>query len=122
MIVLYLLALLISLTGMVVLDRRFSLFFWRDARRARIVLPVGVLFFLVWDLFGVGLGIFFRGETDFMTGLLVAPEVPLEEVFFLTLLCYLTMNAYGALSRQRPHPSVQSASVGSADTTEGRAS
>ncbi|CAO1654184.1 lycopene cyclase domain-containing protein [Salinibacterium sp. NG22] len=101
MIVLYLLALLISLTGMVVLDRRFSLFFWRDARRARIVLPVGVLFFLVWDLFGVGLGIFFRGETDFMTGLLVAPEVPLEEVFFLTLLCYLTMNAYGALSRER---------------------
>lgn len=99
-IVLYLLALLISLTGMVVLDRRFGLFFWRDARRARIVLPVGVLFFLVWDLFGVGLGIFFRGETEFMTGLLVAPEVPLEEVFFLTLLCYLTMNVYGALTRE----------------------
>ena len=100
MIVLYLVALLISLTGMVVLDRRFGLFFWRDARRARIVLPVGVLFFLVWDLFGVGLGIFFRGETEFMTGLLVAPEVPLEEVFFLTLLCYLTMNVYGALTRE----------------------
>ncbi|WP_339620614.1 lycopene cyclase domain-containing protein [uncultured Salinibacterium sp.] len=100
MIVLYLLALLVSLTGMVVLDRRFGLFFWRDARRARIVLPVGVLFFLVWDLFGVGLGIFFRGETEFMTGLLVAPEVPLEEVFFLTLLCYLTMNVYGALTRE----------------------
>tara|TARA_R110002020_G_scaffold152794_9_gene331550 strand:- start:172097 stop:172435 length:339 start_codon:yes stop_codon:yes gene_type:complete len=99
-IVLYLLALLVSLTGMVVLDRRFGLFFWRDARRARIVLPVGVLFFLVWDLFGVGLGIFFRGETEFMTGLLVAPEVPLEEVFFLTLLCYLTMNVYGALTRE----------------------
>ncbi len=100
MIVLYLVALLISLAGMVVLDRRFGLFFWRDARRARIVLPVGVLFFLVWDLFGVGLGIFFRGETEFMTGLLVAPEVPLEEVFFLTLLCYLTMNVYGALTRE----------------------
>jgi lycopene cyclase domain-containing protein len=100
-IVLYLLALLISLAGMVVLDRRFTLFFWQDARRAGIVLAAGVLFFLVWDLFGVGLGIFFRGETDFMTGLLVAPEVPLEEVFFLTLLCYLTMNIYGALTRTR---------------------
>ena len=32
--------------------------------------------------------------------LLVAPEVPLEEVFFLTLLCYLTMNVYGALTRE----------------------
>jgi lycopene cyclase domain-containing protein len=100
-IVLYLLALLISLTGMVVLDRRFTLFFWRDARRAGIVLAVGVLFFLVWDFFGVGLGIFFRGETDFMTGLLIAPEIPLEEVFFLALLCYLTMNLYGALTRTR---------------------
>ena len=101
MIVLYLLALLISLTGMVVLDRRFGLFFWRDARRAGVVLAAGVIFFLVWDLFGVGLGIFFRGETEFMTGLLIAPEVPIEEVFFLTLLCYLTMNIYGALTRTK---------------------
>jgi len=99
MILLYLLALLVALTGMVVLDRRFRLFFWRDARRAAIVLAVGLVFFLVWDLAGVGGGIFFRGETAFMTGLQIAPEVPLEEVFFLALLCYLTMNVYGWLSR-----------------------
>ncbi|TPW77696.1 lycopene cyclase domain-containing protein [Schumannella soli] len=96
--ILYLVALAISLTGMVVLDRRFRLFFWRDARRAAIVLPVGILLFLVWDLFGIGLGIFFRGETVFMTGLQLAPELPVEELFFLTLLCYLTMNVYGGAS------------------------
>ena len=101
MILLYLVALLIALTGMVVLDRRFGLFFWRDARRAAIVLVAGILFFLVWDLAGVGGGIFFRGETAFMTGLQIAPEVPVEEVFFLTLLCYRTMNLYGALTRRR---------------------
>ena len=101
MIVLYLVALLIALTGMVMLDRRFGLFFWRDARRASIVLIAGVLFFFVWDLAGVGLGIFFRGETAFMTGLQVAPEVPLEEICFLTLLCYLTMNVYGFASTRR---------------------
>lgn len=89
---LYLLALAIALTGMVMLDRRFSLFFWRDARRASIVLIVGVIFFLLWDLSGIALGIFFRGETAFMTGVLVGPELPLEEIFFLTLLCYITMN------------------------------
>lgn len=98
MIVLYLLALLVALTGMVVLDRRFRLFFWRDARRAAIVLGAGLLLFLAWDLTGVGGGIFFRGETPFMTGLQIAPEVPLEEVFFLALLCYLTMNVHGAAS------------------------
>lgn len=33
-----------------------------------------------------------------MTGLLIAPELPIEEVFFLTLLSYLTMNLYGAFT------------------------
>ena len=98
MTLLYLAALLIALTGMVVLDRRFRLFFWRDARRAAIVLAAGLVLFLAWDLAGVGGGIFFRGETPFMTGLQIAPEVPLEEVFFLALLCYLTMNVYGFCS------------------------
>jgi lycopene cyclase domain-containing protein len=88
----YLAALLVSLFGMVTLDRRFHLFFWRDVPRAAVTLLVGVVFFLIWDVVGIDLGIFFRGETSFMTGVLVATELPLEEVFFLTLLCYLTMN------------------------------
>ena len=99
MAILYLLALLIALTGMTVLDRRFTLFFWADARRAAIVLAVGIVFFLTWDLSGIGLGIFFRGETSFMTGIVIAPELPIEELFFLTLLCYLTMNLVGAFGR-----------------------
>jgi lycopene cyclase domain-containing protein len=92
----YIVCLLIAIFGMVMLDRRFTLFFWRDAARAGIVLAAGVLFFLAWDLAGIGLGIFFRGETSFMTGLQLAPELPVEEVFFLVLLCYLSMNAYAA--------------------------
>jgi lycopene cyclase domain-containing protein len=96
---LYLAALAVALTGMVMLDRRFRLFFWRHPTRAAIVLCVGLVFFLAWDLAGIRLGIFFRGETAFMTGVQVAPELPIEELFFLTLLCYLVMNAYGALTR-----------------------
>jgi len=96
---LYLAALAIALTGMVLLDRRFRLFFWEAPGRAAFVLLVGVAFFVAWDLAGIGLGVFFRGETAFMTGLQVAPELPIEELFFLALLCYLTMNLYGAFSR-----------------------
>ena len=96
---LYLVALAVALTGMVMLDRRFALFFWAAPRRAAIVLVTGVIFFLVWDLAGIGLGIFFRGETQFMTGLQLAPELPLEELLFLILLCYLTMNAWSAADR-----------------------
>ena len=68
MTLLYLVALLIALTGMVVLDRRFRLFFWNDARRAAVVLLAGVAFFLIWDFAGVGGGIFFRGETSVHDG------------------------------------------------------
>jgi lycopene cyclase domain-containing protein len=98
---LYLIALLVALTGMVLIDHRFRLFFWRSGRKAAIVLVVGLVFFLAWDLAGIGLGIFFRGETAFMTGVQLAPELPLEEPFFLALLCYLTMNLYEAAVRMR---------------------
>lgn len=90
--ILYLLTLLVSLAGMVVLDWRFRLFFWHSARRASVVLVIGVLFFVAWDVIGIGLGIFYRGETRIMTGVQLAPELPIEEIFFLTFLCYLTMN------------------------------
>ncbi len=95
----YLGALLGSLFCMVLIDSRWKLFFWRDPRHATIVLVVGVLFFLAWDIVGISQGVFFRGETEIMTGVLIAPELPLEEVFFLTLLCYLTMNMVNGCGR-----------------------
>jgi lycopene cyclase domain-containing protein len=97
----YLAGLLVSLFGMAVLDRRFRLFFAADARRATLVLAAGIAFFLAWDLAGIGLGIFFRGPTPFLTGILIGPELPLEELFFLALLCYSAMNAFGAAVRLR---------------------
>src|SRR5690606_18965577 len=107
---LYLAALLASIGCMMLLDRRFGLFFWRDWRRAAFVLASGVVFFVVWDLFGIGLDIFFRGETVFMTAIELAPELPLEEPVFLVLLCYVTMNAYGALTRPRAPRNTKEAS------------
>ncbi|NQD88802.1 lycopene cyclase domain-containing protein, partial [Paenarthrobacter sp. CM16] len=54
--VLYLLSLLAGIMCMLLLDHRFRLFFWRDAKAAVIVTVVGVLFLLAWDLAGIGLG------------------------------------------------------------------
>jgi lycopene cyclase domain-containing protein len=95
---LYLGALLVSLTGMVVLDVRFRLFFRAAPVRAAIVMAAGIGFFLVWDLAGIGAGVFFRGNPGLLTGIQLAPELPLEELFFLALLCYTTMNTYCWLS------------------------
>jgi lycopene cyclase domain-containing protein len=87
----YLGCLAIALAAMVLLDRRFRLVFWRDARRAGITLAVGLAFFLAWDAAGIALGVFARGASPAMTGVELAPELPLEEVFFLLFLCYLTL-------------------------------
>jgi lycopene cyclase domain-containing protein len=96
----YLGALLLSLGGLAVLDRRFRLAFWADAGRTAITLVVGVVFFLAWDLAGLALGIFARGDSPHMTGLQLAPELPVEEAVFLTLLCYNTLLVWRALDRR----------------------
>jgi lycopene cyclase domain-containing protein len=100
--VLYLAALLIALAGMAVLDVRFRLFFAVSWWRAAVVMAVGIGFFLLWDLAGLGLGVFFRGNPDLLIGIQLAPELPLEELFFLALLCYSTMNLYRWLSSRVP--------------------
>ncbi len=89
--VLYLAFLLASIGCMALIDWRYRLFFWRDAVRATLVLSIGLVFFLIWDFVGIGLGIFAIGETTIMTGIVLAPELPLEEPVFLLFLCYLTM-------------------------------
>jgi lycopene cyclase domain-containing protein len=112
---LYLLGLIVSIVGMIVLDRRFGLFFWRDARRALVVYVIGMAAFLAWDVAGIQAGIFFRGETRILTGLEVAPELPIEELFFLTLLIFSGMNLFGAgellFERRRRSVAAQAASM-----------
>lgn len=87
----YLAALLLSLGGVAAIDRRWRLFVWDRPRAALVVLAVGLGYFVVWDLVGIALGLFHRGDTPWMTGLQVAPELPVEELFFLVLLCWSTM-------------------------------
>ncbi len=87
----YLAFLLAAIGCMVLVDRRFRLFFFRDASLAAVVLALGLAFFLAWDLIGIQRGIFFRGETSFMTGIEIVKDLPLEEPFFLAFLCYLIM-------------------------------
>ena len=97
--ILYFVALAIALTGMVVLDRRFTLFFWRDVRRATIVLIAGVAFFVVWDLVGIATGVFVKGDSPLLIGVELAPHLPLEEPVFLAFLCYLALVAWAAAER-----------------------
>jgi lycopene cyclase domain-containing protein len=89
--IVYLAALLGGIVCMLLLDHRFRLFFWHDAKAAAVVTAVGLAFFLAWDVAGIGLGIFLRGESAIATGILLAPELPIEEPVFLLFLILCTM-------------------------------
>ncbi len=78
-------------------DRRWRLFLFSRPGRALLVLGVGVAFFLVWDLVAIELEVYRRGESAAMTGLEVAPELPVEELFFILFLCYFTMVLHNLL-------------------------
>jgi len=97
----YLGALLVSIAGLGFLDWRYRVAVFDQARRALATIGIGVAVFLAWDVAGVGLGIFFRGEAGYMTGVQIAPEIPLEELFFLILLNYNTLLLWRALDRRR---------------------
>lgn len=96
---LYLAALLVSIAGLVFLDLRLKLFLGAAPVRAAVVLVVGVAGFLAWDAAGVGLGIFFEGRQRLLVGVDLAPQIPLEELFFLILLCLSAMEAFTLAQR-----------------------
>jgi lycopene cyclase domain-containing protein len=98
---LYLGALLFSMTGMGILDWRWRLALFHDTSRTIKTVSLGVIVFLIWDLLGIKLGIFFVGNSAYDTGILLAPNLPLEELFFLTFLCYFTLIVYQTV-RRRP--------------------
>ena len=87
----YLVVQIVSFTGIAVIDHRWKLAFFRARAATVLAVTAAVALFLTWDVLGVRSGVFFRGQTDFMTGLLVAPEIPVEEVVFLAFLSYLAL-------------------------------
>ncbi len=99
--ILYLLALIISLLGMGLIDHKHKLALFNQPVRTVITLFVAVVVFLIWDLVGIALGIFFRGPGPYLTGITIAPELPIEEVFFLTLLSYTILIAYLGFAKWR---------------------
>lgn len=80
---------------MALLDARFGLVLWRDHRRSLVVLGLGIVLFLLWDVAAIALGFYHRGDSAAMTGLMLAPELPVEELLFITFLCYITLVIHG---------------------------
>ena len=82
--------LLFSLLGLGFADFRHKLvFFYRPKNALRIYLAF-LGFFLAWDIVGIASGVF-STNTEFVSGLFfLTPNMPLEEILFLSLFFYNT--------------------------------
>ncbi len=96
---LYLAALLFSILGLALLDRKHGLVFFANTKMAALTTAICVVFFSIWDAVGIFNGIFFKGENELLIGVEVFYEYPLEEAFFLTLLAYTGQMIMAASSR-----------------------
>jgi len=97
----YLAALLFAISGLLIVDWRWKLAFWHDAKRTARTVLTAVAVFVLWDMFGIWFGIFFKGSGEYMLPFELFPEFPIEELFFLFLLCYVTLILYRGLGRWR---------------------
>lgn len=91
MALIYLACLLISTGCMVLLDYRYRLAFFRVPVRALVALLASLALFITWDAVGISLGVFRHLDSVWASGILLGLEFPLEELFFLTFLTYLTL-------------------------------
>lgn len=96
----YLLGLVAGIAGIAIIDWRYKLAFWHDKRRTILTIILSVAIFVIWDILGIVLGIFRHGESPVTLPFRLFPEFPVEELVFLTLLCYCTLVIYrGALKK-----------------------
>ena len=79
----YMAVILFSLMGIIILDKRYRLALFHNARRAVVTVAIGVAVFIMWDIFGIAFGVFFSGHSPYMSGIYLGPEFPVEELLFL---------------------------------------
>ena len=113
----YLGSLIVFIGCMVLCDHRWKLGFFRNAPRAALAIGVTYVGFLLWDVLGIVTGTFYRGDSPYMTGIELAPHMPIEELFFLFFLYYLTLDLTSAVSvvLKTPLPEQRGATTKPAD-------
>lgn len=97
----YLFFILFSIFGICILDYKYKLAFFYNAKRSVITLLTSILMFVVWDIFGISLGIFFKGDSIYLSNIMLAKDFPIEEIFFLFFLSYFTLILY-RLAESKP--------------------
>lgn len=96
----YLAILFFSIVGMIIIDWRYKLVFYDMPKAATKAIVIMMAILLFADVVGVNWNIF-GTNSKYVIGIFLGnPNLPIEEIFFLFLLCYfvLVLNTY--LKRQ----------------------
>lgn len=95
----YLIFLLFSLGGLLFADYKHKLFFFRFPRTALKIYAAGLGFFLTWDITGIVLSVFSTNQ-EWVSGLhFFTPNMPVEELLFLSLLLTNTALVWSLVGR-----------------------
>ena len=96
----YLIGLIVAIGCLLLIDWRFKIALFGHTRQALLTLFAVIGLFVVWDVLGIQLGIFFHGGSELTLPVRLMSEFPLEELFFLFLLTYVTLIAYQFMRRK----------------------
>ena len=92
----YLAILFFSITGMIIIDWRYKLVFYDVPKAATRAIAIMMAILLFVDVIGINWNVF-ATNTIHVSGIFLGnPNLPIEEIFFLFLLCYfvLVLNTY----------------------------
>lgn len=87
---LYILGIVFAFLGMLIVDRRWKVAFFRDPGRSTAVVLLTFVLLVVFDIIGLWLGIYSAGD-KVMGIFLGTPDFPLEEVFLLLFFGYFAL-------------------------------
>ena len=92
----YLIALIVSIGGMTLIDWRYRLAWWANRQATAWTIALVYALLLAADVVGITWQIFATNST-YVTGIyFITPNLPIEEFFFLYLLCHCVLVAYRA--------------------------
>lgn len=96
----YLLALVAMIFCLALVDNRFKLAYFKNKTRTLKTLITAAMIFIFWDVAGIILKIFFIGTNKVLTGIKIG-QFPLEEVFFLVVLCYSSLLMFNFVNTRK---------------------
>jgi lycopene cyclase domain-containing protein len=85
---------------MMLIDYKYKLVFFNNPRAAGWSMGIVITLLLLADILGINWNIF-STNTKYVAGIFIGSEnLPIEEFFFLFLLCYFILNLYVFLKKK----------------------